>query len=85
MTEDLVVERSGGFAGLKMRAVVPSAELTPEQRAAVEECLSRPRPGPGLPDRFQYHLALGGREVIVPEQELPPVLQPLLKRLEVAR
>lgn len=90
MTEQLVLERSGGFAGLRMLAVIPAAELTPEQTAAVQECLSRagPRPGipePGTPDRFQFRLALGGREITVPEPELPPALQPLLKRLEVAR
>lgn len=80
--EHLLLERSGGFAGLTLRTRVPTEELTADQRAAVEESLSRPEPEAGRPDRFQYRLALGEREALVPEDELPAALKPLLSRLE---
>jgi hypothetical protein len=83
----LELERSGGFAGLTLRASVPLSELTEEQLAALEECLSQtprrnPRAGPGAPDRFQYRLRLGEREAVLPEDALPSALRPLLGRLE---
>ena len=83
-SQELLLERSGGLAGLTLRARIPMRELTEEQRAAVDECLSRPPyTGPGQPDRFQYRLALGERDATVPEDGLPSALKPLLSRLEL--
>jgi hypothetical protein len=79
---DLHLERSGGFAGLTLRTVVPVSQLTPAQKRALKRILSRPPPRREKPDRFEYRLRSGGREAVVAEQDLPPVLRPLLSRLE---
>jgi hypothetical protein len=78
---DLELERSGGFAGLTLRAVVPASQLTPDQREAVQESFERTRPRQRQPDRFEYRLRLGRREVVLAEQDLPAALRPLLSRL----
>ena len=82
---DLELERSGGFAGLTLRALVPFAELSQPQRAAVQDCLARQSPSSQRPDRFQFQLRVGDRETVVEEEDLPPVLRPLLGRLRVSR
>jgi hypothetical protein len=79
---DLQLERSGGFAGLTLRTVVPMSQLTPPQQRALKRILSRPPPRREKPDRFEYRLRYGGREVVIAEQDLPRVLRPLLSRLE---
>jgi len=79
---DLELERSGGFAGLTLRTVVPLSQLTPAQLEALRQSLSRPPPRRRHPDRFEYRLRSGGREAVLAEQDLPPVLRPLLSRLE---
>jgi hypothetical protein len=79
---ELQLERSGGFAGLTLRTVVPVSQLTLAQRQALRRILSKPPPRREKPDRFEYRLRSGGREVVVAEQDLPPVLRPLLSRLE---
>jgi hypothetical protein len=83
--DELELERSGGFAGLTLRALVPFAELSPPQRAAVEEALSRPSSSEQRPDRFQFQLRLGDQETVLEEEDLPAVLRPLLGRLQVSR
>jgi hypothetical protein len=82
---ELELERSGGFAGLTLRALVPLAELSRPQRAAVQDCLARPPAGRQEPDRFQYQMRLGDRETVLGEEEVPAVLRPLLSRLKVSR
>ena len=52
------------------------------QLEALRQSLSRPAPRRRRPDRFEYRLRSGGREVVLAEQDLPPVLRPLLSRLE---
>lgn len=79
--ETLRVERSGGFGGLTLRASVPLAELSPWERAAVEECLRHPPAPPSGPDRFVYRFRLHGREASVQEDLVPDELQPLIDRL----
>jgi len=78
----LGVERSGGFGGLTLRASVALDELTPAERAALEEALApqQPPPAPG-PDRFVYRFQLGGREATVQDGQVPAGLRPLLRRL----
>lgn len=79
--DTLAIERSGGFGGLTLRASIPLAELSPQERAAVEECLRQPPSPPSGPDRFVYRLRALGREAEVQEDRMPPALQPLLDRL----
>ncbi|MDQ6743729.1 MAG: hypothetical protein M3Z97_12610 [Candidatus Dormibacteraeota bacterium] len=79
---DLELERSGGFAGLTLRTVVPLSQLTAAQLKALRQTLARPIPRRRQPDRFEYRLRSGGREVVLSEQDLPPALRPLLSRLE---
>jgi hypothetical protein len=79
--EALLVERSGGFAGLTRRATLPTTELSPEAREALEECLDKPPAEPSGPDRFVYHLRLGSREAHVQEDRVPPQLAPTLTKL----
>ncbi len=79
--ETLEVERSGGFGGLTRRASVRLAELGPEERAAMEECLRRPPSPPSGADRFVYRFRVRDREALVQEEHLPAELQPLLDRL----
>jgi hypothetical protein len=79
--ERLRVERTGGFGGLTLRASVGLDELSPEEDAALEECFRLPASGPPGPDRFVYRFRVGGRDVTVQEDRVPPALQPLLSRL----
>lgn len=78
----LELERSGGFAGLTLRTVVPASQLTAAQLAALRESFERPPHRPPQPDRFEYRLRLGAKEVVLSEQDLPPELLPLLRRLQ---
>ena len=83
--DQLELERSGGFAGLTLRALVPFEELSQPQRAAVDDSLSSPPPRRPQPDRFQYQLRVGERRVVLEEDDFPAVLRPLLRRLSVPR
>ena len=83
--DQLELERSGGFAGLTLRALVPFEELSQPQRAAVDDSLSSPPPSRPQPDRFQYQLRVGERRVVLEEDDFPAVLRPLLRRLSVPR
>jgi hypothetical protein len=83
--DQLELERSGGFAGLTLRALVPFEELSQPQRAAVDDSLSRPPRRSPQPDRFQYQLRVGERRVVLEEDDFPAVLRPLLRRLSITR
>jgi hypothetical protein len=83
--DQLELERSGGFAGLTLRALVPFEELSQPQRAAVDDSLSSPPRRRPQPDRFQYQLRVGERRVVLEEDDFPAVLRPLLRRLSVPR
>jgi hypothetical protein len=83
--DQLELERSGGFAGLTLRALVPFEELSQPQRAAVDDSLSSPPRRHPQPDRFQYQLRVGERRVVLEEDDFPAVLRPLLRRLSVPR
>jgi hypothetical protein len=83
--DQLELERSGGFAGLTLRALVPFEELSQPQRAAVDDSLSSPPRRSPQPDRFQYQLRVGERRVVLEEDDFPAVLRPLLRRLSVTR
>jgi hypothetical protein len=62
--------------------VVPLSQLSPAQLQALRQTLSHPAPRRRQPDRFEYRLRSGNREVVLAEQDLPAVLRPLLSRLE---
>jgi hypothetical protein len=79
--DNLDVERSGGFAGLTLRASVPVSELESGERTAIEQRLGRPPSAPSGPDRFVYRFRMHGREAVVQEDMVPAELQPLLDRL----
>ncbi len=79
--ETLVIERSGGFGGLTVSARVPLAQLSSDERAAIEECFGHPSAPPSGPDRFVYRFRAHGRDVTVQEDALPVELQALLDRL----
>ncbi len=91
----LWIERSGGIAGLTLRASISIEELTDRERRAVRRCLAaeaggslrhRRRaggapPSPAGPDRFVYRLSLGGQEAVVGEDRVRGDLRRLLERL----
>ena len=74
----LVVERSGGFAGLIRRGEQLFTELSVEQKAALQSLLDKEAwlaaPQPGA-DRFTYRIELedanGTRTLTVPEELMP--------------
>jgi hypothetical protein len=93
------LERSGGFAGVKLSSSVDTEKLSPDDarqlRKIVEgatffelpNVIKSSRP---IPDRFLYRIQIeeGGRtkEVEVDEASLPNQLKPLVERLlEAAR
>lgn len=82
--ERLEVERSGGFAGLTVRASVALAELSPGERAALEECFRLGPAPPSGPDRFVYRFRLGGRQAEVQEDQVPAGLASLIDRLRTS-
>ena len=87
-------ERSGGFAGLSLKASVDADNLPLDQAGELDALLraadffslpERPaQPGSGA-DRFQYDITVtqGGRRhsVSIGESGLPPALRPLIDRL----
>jgi emfourin len=91
--------RSGGFAGLSLRAEVDTAAVDDPDAAWVDEALAgvdvdalaagvTTPGGPGAPDRFTYRLAVDrdGRrsELTFGERAVPEPLRPVVDRL-VAR
>lgn len=81
----LDVERSGGVGGLKLHGRVGLAELSAAERQALDAALATPAAPPSGPDRFVYRLRAGGREATLQETDVPPILEPLLRRLAVRR
>jgi hypothetical protein len=77
----LVVERSGGFAGITRRGERDGSALTPEQRAALQKLVESSadfRPNAGA-DRFTYRVEVqddnGTKRITVPESAMPQVLK----------
>jgi hypothetical protein len=84
------VTRRGGVAGIALQATIDTAELPTDDAARAESALrrlpwGRPPPKPGLPDRFQYELAIAeegdDRSTVLAEHELPEALRPVLDLL----
>jgi hypothetical protein len=83
------LERSGGFANIKVRASVPMPDLAADERDGLDALLARPPAAeatPGMPDLHQYDLSIvvGGEthHVRLGEMEIDDRLRPLIKRLE---
>jgi hypothetical protein len=77
----IIVERSGGFAGLVRRGEKDLAALLPEQLAALEKLLSEGAPSPALPegaDRYIFKIEIedehGVRSLTIPEAKMPACL-----------
>jgi hypothetical protein len=77
----VVIERSGGFGGLKRRGEREGAALTPEQHTALQDLLRPDRPTPPPEpggDRFVFKVTVedesGSKTVSVPESIMPLVL-----------
>jgi hypothetical protein len=89
------LERSGGFAGIKLKRSLDSADLSPSQAKRLENLLEsaqffdwtpeRNKPDQG-PDRFHYRLTIeaerGTRTIEVGEASLPLSMRSLLHWLE---
>jgi hypothetical protein len=75
----VIVERHGGFAGLKRRGERDGASLSSEQHAALKQVMAA-APGAGDPgaDRFTYRIEVhddAGQQVVhVPESAMPASL-----------
>ena len=75
----VIVERHGGFAGLRRRGEREGASLSPEQHEALRRMMDAPPPprDPGA-DRFicriEVHDGTGQRMVHVPESAMPASL-----------
>jgi hypothetical protein len=75
----VIVERSGGFAGVKRRGEKDGASLTPAQHEALQQLMrATPASPPTGADRFHYQVEVqdetGSRTVDVPETAMPPSL-----------
>lgn len=88
------LERSGGFAGVSLKASVDTSQLPPEEARTVTELVdrvdfdalaARTASPSRAPDRFQYDLAVrrgGERHALsLGESAVPPELRPLLDYL----
>jgi hypothetical protein len=82
----VVIERSGGFAGLKKkRGERDGTALTPEQRAALQDLLRQDRPAPPPEpggDQYVFKVTVeddsGNKTISVPESIMPSVLANIL-------
>jgi hypothetical protein len=82
----LVIVRTGGFGGLKRRAERDERELSPEQRAALDQVVKEygapgaeaPAKDPGA-DPFSYRLEVqdenGTKSITLPESKMPRELK----------
>ena len=77
----IVVERSGGFAGIIRRGETDSSALSPEQQKALQELLDKGTPSASRQmgaDRFTYKIEVrdesGCRSLTVPEAMMPASL-----------
>jgi hypothetical protein len=85
-------ERSGGFAGIPIRASVSADALDPREREGLDALLAREPAGAagrgGAPDRFQYDVTVvaGDRRhsVRLGERDVDEPLRALIDRLERA-
>jgi len=75
----VVVERSGGFAGIRRRGERDGNALSADQLAALKKLMDAAappeKPAPGA-DRFMYRIEIqdesGTKQITVPESAVPP-------------
>jgi hypothetical protein len=90
------VERSGGFTGIGLRAVIDTDQLDPREQQELLDLLAASKffePTSGItssaagPDRFDYKLTIEQgaqrRSVEVNEGNIPPEWQALVRRINV--
>jgi len=77
----IIVERSGGFAGMIRRGEKDLAALLPEEKAALERLLGESAPSPAPAegaDRFIFKIEIedehGVRSLTIPEAKMPACL-----------
>ncbi len=93
----ILFERTGGFAGLKLKATVDAETLPPPKARRLQRLLEESHffelplrlEGPaGRPDRFQYRLTVENdnclHTVQTNEDAIPPEMRPLLDWLTAA-
>lgn len=87
----ILFERTGGFAGLKLKASLDAEALPPRQARRLKKLLQESRffelplrldtPAP-RPDRFQYRLTIENNNCVhtvqASEDAMPPEMRPLL-------
>ncbi|WFP74210.1 protealysin inhibitor emfourin [Mesorhizobium sp. WSM4906] len=77
MAERFIIERQGGFAGLKGRGTVDAAALDAKDRATLDELFAREEPLPRDPgaDRYTFTITwekeTGSKTLQVPETLVP--------------
>jgi hypothetical protein len=81
------VVRRGGIAGVTLRGVVDTAELTAAEAKTAEAALralpfGRPPAAPRHPDSFQYEIAIVRdgvrRSIVLDEGQVPEELRPVI-------
>jgi hypothetical protein len=78
--DKLIIERRGGFAGLKAKGEIDSAALDAETRAALDALFAEKKKFPASrgADRYVYVLTRGegadAKSVEVPEHLVPPAV-----------
>jgi hypothetical protein len=90
----IVFERTGGFAGMKLRAALDDASLPPREARRLRRLLEESHffelplriESPGArPDRFQYRLTVEKENCVhtvqANEDAVPPAMRPLLEWL----
>jgi hypothetical protein len=86
----IVFERTGGFAGLKLKATLEESSLPPRQSRRLRALLAESRffelplriESPGSrPDRFQYRLTVENDNCIHTVQAAEEALSPALRAL----
>lgn len=79
----ITFERHGGFGGVVLRTTFTPDELSESEAEAITtvQQASTPKSRASQPDRFEYHLDLPNGRVVIPEEDLPEPLRPLITRL----
>jgi hypothetical protein len=93
----ILFERTGGFAGLKLKAALEAEALPPQQARRLRQLLEasqffklplRLEAPVSRPDRFQYRLTVENKNCIhtvqASEDAVPPEMRPLLDWLTAA-
>lgn len=80
--DEIEVERTGGFAGLRARGTVRLVDLAEADRVRVEALLSgKTKPSKPHPDEFIYRLSAGSLSVEAPERDVPQAIRAVVRNL----